>query len=64
MKLNEYIGDVKESLMNSWGMSSDAADTAVENFNLKERIERCPLIASHDDPKSVAETIANDFTTM
>lgn len=60
MKLNEYIGDVKTSLMDSWGMSKDAAENAVVNYNLKERIERCPLIASHDDPKSIAETIAND----
>ena len=64
MNHNEYIREVKHSLMNNWGMNRNAADKAVDNFNLKERIERCPLIASHDDPKSVAETIANDFTTI
>ena len=64
MKLNEYIGDVQNSLMDTWGMSKDAAKKAVVNYNLKERIERCPLIASHDDPKSIAETIANDYATL
>ena len=64
MKLNEYINDVKHSLMETWGMSKDAADFAVENYSLEERIRRCPLISLHDDPKSIAEIIANDFSTI
>ena len=57
MNMEAYIDAVRSSLIANCGMDREDADNAINNYDLKTRIERCSLIINHDDPKAMAETI-------
>lgn len=54
---NWYVSAVKSHLILRAGYLETDADKAITMYNLEQKIDECPDIAFHDDPRSIAREI-------
>ena len=59
-----YIGAVKSNLILRSGFMEDEADKIIIDFRLEQKIDECPDIALHDDPRSIAKAIVKKYATV
>ena len=54
----EYVEWVVEALVNDFMMDAESAEAAEKEYDVMRRIKECPMIAMHDDPRNIAQIIA------
>jgi len=64
MEKNEYISLVKDHLISDYMLSSEYAEQQILEYHLSDRIDRCPFILSHDDPRHMAAVIMRGSPSM